>query len=143
MKSKRFGIVCLALALCSAAPADEEKAIRGVLTAQAAAWNKGDLDGFLKGYWDDEKLFFISGAKTSKGFQALKERYQMNYQADGKEMGMLTFSDVHVERLGESTAFVRGKWEVKLKAETLSGWYTLIFRKFPDGWKIIHDHTSK
>ena len=132
----------LALALAFAS-ADDDKAIRAVLSSQEAAWNKGDLDGFMAGYWNSEKLFFISGAKTSRGWKAVKERYEKTYKAEGKEMGMLAFSELNVEVLAADAAVVRGKWELKLTKETVGGWYTLVFRKFPDGWKVTHDHTSK
>ena len=140
----RLGFVCLILIVgVAAAPADEEKAIHGVLDAQAKAWNKGDLAGFMAGYWKDDGLFYISGGKTVKGWKALKERYETAYQGEGKEMGTLTFSEVNVELLGSDAALVRGKWEVKTTKETVGGWYTLILKKFPDGWKVTHDHTSK
>lgn len=152
MTRARLGLVLLvftaALAFGSrpmpaAAPADDEKAIRSVLEAQVTAWNKGDLDGFMAGYWNDDKLFYISGGKSVEGWKPLKERYQKAYQADGKEMGKLTFSELHVEAFGPDAALVRGKWEVKMKEETVGGWFTLAFRKFTDGWKVTHDHTSK
>jgi len=133
----------LALTLCLAAPADEEKAIRSVLDGQVVAWNKGDLDGFMAGYWNSQKLFFISGAKTSQGWKAVKERYVQTYKSEGKEMGTLAFSELNVDVLAADAAVVRGKWELKLSKETVRGWYTLVFRKFPDGWKVTHDHTSK
>jgi beta-aspartyl-peptidase (threonine type) len=134
----------LAFALCfAAAPSDDEKAVRAVLDAQVAAWNKGDLAGFMAGYWNDDKLFFISGGKTTQGWKAVKERYEKAYQADGKEMGKLTFSEVNVELIGDKAALVRGKFELKTTQETTAGWYTLLVKKFPDGWKVVHDHTSK
>lgn len=132
----------LALGLAFA-PADDEKAIRAVLDSQVAAWNKGDLDGFMAGYWNSEKLFFISGAKTSQGWKAVKDRYEKTYKAEGKEMGTLAFGELNVDVLASDAAVVRGKWELKLSKETVGGWYTLVFRKFPDGWKVTHDHTSK
>jgi beta-aspartyl-peptidase (threonine type) len=140
----RLAVAFLAIISCvAAAPADDEKAIRAVLDAQAKAWNKGDLDGFMAGYWKNDNLFYISGGKSLKGWTALKERYQAAYQGEGKEMGTLTFSDVNVELLATDAALVRGKWEVKTSKETAGGWYTLIVKKFPDGWKVTHDHTSK
>lgn len=138
-----FAAATFAPCSLTATAADEEKAIRDVLNAQAAAWNKGDLDGYMAGYWNDERLFFISGGNATQGFKATKERYQKAYQADGKEMGKLKFSDVKVELLGPDAAMVRGKWEVTNSKETFGGWYTLVLRKFPNGWKITHDHTSK
>ncbi|MDB5306645.1 MAG: Calcium/calmodulin dependent protein kinase Association [Gemmataceae bacterium] len=127
----------------AAAPGDDEKAVRGVLDAQVAAWNKGDLDGFMAGYWNDDGLFYISGAKSVQGWKALKERYQKAYQGEGKEMGKLKFAELNVETLGPGVALVRGKWEVTMSKETVGGWFTLVVRKLADGWKVTHDHTSK
>lgn len=153
VRSLRHALLCflvfsttLLLILASAqaeAPGSEEKAVRAVLDVQVTAWNKGDLDGFMSGYWNDAKLFYISGAKSVQGYKALKERYQQAYQGEGKEMGRLTFSEVNVESFGSDAALVRGRWEVKTEKETVGGWFTLAFRKFPTGWKITHDHTSK
>jgi beta-aspartyl-peptidase (threonine type) len=138
----------LALVAPAARAADEEKAVRGVLDAQAVAWNKGDLDGFMAGYWNDDKLTFISGGDITFGWKKTKERYEKRYKADGKEMGQLTFSDLHTELLAPDTAMVRGKFELLLakekdeKKKTPRGRFTLIVKKFPDGWKVVHDHTS-
>jgi beta-aspartyl-peptidase (threonine type) len=140
------------LALLAFAPlsraADDEKDIRAVLDAQTIAWNKGDLDGFLSGYWNDDKLTFISGGDITFGWKATKERYIKRYKSDGKEMGKLTFSDFHAEVLSPTAAVVRGKFELTFakekdaKKKTARGRFTLILKKFPDGWKITHDHTS-
>ena len=135
--------LALAVILAIGAPADDEKAIRGVLDAQVAAWNKGDLAGFMAGYWNSDKLFYISGGKSAQGWKALKERYEKIYQGEGKEMGKLAFSELNVELLSGDAALVRGKWEVTMTKETVGGWFTLIVKKFPDGWKVTHDHTSK
>lgn len=120
----------------------DQVAVHKVLTDQMAAWNKGDLDGFMKGYWKDPGLFFISGGKSVKGFDALRKRYETAYQGDGKEMGKLTFGELHTEPLGPAR-LVRGTWEVKTSKETVTGWFTLVFKKVGGEWKIVHDHTSK
>ena len=137
--SLSFGLGLVA----GAAPVDDVKAVRAVLDAQVVAWNKGDLNEFMAGYWNNEKLFFISGAKSVEGWKALKERYEKAYQGEGKEMGKLKFSEVNVEMLAADAALVRGKWEVAMSKETVSGWFTLVVKKLPDGWKVTHDHTSK
>jgi beta-aspartyl-peptidase (threonine type) len=137
----------LPLAIVLALPAFGQdspvKPVLAVLTAQADAWNKGDLGKFLATYWDSDELVFYSGGTISKGHRAVAERYRKNYQADGKEMGQLTFTGLEVELLGPDTALARGRWKVEMKKETPEGLFTLVLRKFPDGWKIIHDHTSK
>ena len=102
----------------------------------------------MAGYWNDEKLTFISGGDITFGWKKTKERYEKRYKADGKEMGKLTFSELQAEVLSPTAAVVRGKFELTLEKEkdekkkTPRGRFTLILKKFPDGWKITHDHTS-
>lgn len=125
-----------------AADAGVTKAVRQVLDNQVAAWNKGDLKGFMAGYWPSPKLSFFSGKDKTRGWQATLERYQKRYQAEGKEMGKLTFREIEIEPLGPDSAWVRGRWQLQLTKEKVGGLFTLIFKKFPDGWRIVHDHTS-
>ena len=118
-------------------------AVERVLHAQQDAWNRHDLDAFMDGYWKSPDLTFFSGAKESKGWQATIERYRATYQSAGKEMGELEFSELKIEPLGPESAFVRGVWQLTMSdGKTPHGRFTLVFRKFPEGWKIIHDHTS-
>jgi beta-aspartyl-peptidase (threonine type) len=133
-------LAVLAAALAADPAADQ---IRAILTTQADAWNKGDLNGFLMTYWDSPDLVFYSGGTVTKGLKGVAERYRKNYQADGKEMGKLTFSDLEAEALGPDRAMARGRWKVVTSKETSEGLFTLVLKKFPDGWKIVHDHTSK
>lgn len=141
-------LTTVARATGASTPAADEKDIRAVLDAQVTAWNKGDLDGFMAGYWKDDGLTFISGGDITSGWKKTKERYVKRYQADGKEMGKLTFSELHVEAFSPNAAMLRGKFELAFEKEkddkkkVARGRFTLILRKFPDGWKITHDHTS-
>ena len=123
-------------------PAKDRTAIQRVLDDQAAAWNKGDLVGFMKGYAESDDLTFFSGNNKTKGWKATLERYQKSYQADGKEMGRLTFSELSIETLGADHALVRGRFRLQLKSDNPTGIFTLVMRKTPAGWRIIHDHTS-
>jgi beta-aspartyl-peptidase (threonine type) len=117
---------------------------KAMLLDQEAAWNRGDLDGFMAGYWNDEQLTFASGDTVTRGWQATMDRYRKRYQAEGKEMGTLTFSDQEYEPLGADVVLVRGRWALALtkSEERPSGLYTLVVRKKPDGWKVVYDHTS-
>lgn len=126
----------------SASEAAASKAILAVLDKQVAAWNRNDLEGFMAGYRNSEDLSFFSGGIKTHGWNTTLERYRNRYQSDGREMGHLDFSDLQVEMLGPQTAFVRGHWNLKMTTGAQGGLFTLIFRKFADGWKIIHDHTS-
>ncbi len=133
----------LAWCCVSALQAQEpHEAIRAVLDAQATAWNKGDLEGFMQGYWQSPELTFYAGNVKTKGYQATLERYRQKYQADKKEMGKLTFAELTIEPLGADHALVRGRYHLKLTKEESTGIFTLIVRKTPAGWKIVHDHTS-
>lgn len=122
--------------------ADADAAVRQVLAEQAAAWNRGDLDAFMRGYWLSHELSFFSGKDAQRGWQETLERYRTRYQGEGREMGQLTFSDLEVEPLGPDAAWVRGRWQVVTSKQTLQGLFTLVFRRQPEGWRIVHDHTS-
>jgi len=123
------------------APAPED-AIKQVLDDQVAAWNKGDLDGFMKGYWKSPDLTFFSGNNKKQGWLATKDRYVKDYKSEGKEMGQLSFTDLQIEMLGADNAFVRGRFQLVMEKDKPTGLFTLIFKRTTDGWRIIHDHTS-
>jgi ketosteroid isomerase-like protein len=117
--------------------------IKKVLDQQERDWNKGDLDAFLLGYWNSPGIVFQSGGDKNVGFDAMRERYRKRYKAEGKAMGVVVFSDVEIQPLAPDAAFVRGRWGLTMPdGKKPGGLFTLIFKKFPDGWKIIHDHTS-
>ena len=130
------------LALVPALRADDAADIRKVLDDQVVAWNKSDLAGFMKGYWNSKELTFVSGKDVTRGWQETFDRYKKRYQAEGKEMGKLAFTDVDVKILAPGVAMVTGKFELTLSKETPSGRYTLIVKKLDEGWRIVHDHTS-
>ena len=127
--------------------ASDKAAARAVLDAQVAAWNKGDLDGFMAGYWRDDNLMFTSGDRITKGWDATRDRYLKRYftpDKDGKlaDRGELSFGELQVESLSPTAVLVRGRYFLKVGARTDTGRFTLTFRKLPDGWKITSDHTS-
>lgn len=122
--------------------AKAEAAIRQVLQSQVDAWNHHDLDSFMAGYWRSPDLTFFSGTTETKGWEPTIARYEKNYQAEGRSMGTLSFSDLRVEALGPDAAFVGGRFQLVMpEGKQPHGLFTLIFRKFPEGWRIIHDHT--
>jgi beta-aspartyl-peptidase (threonine type) len=129
--------------LAYGAPATTESTVRAVLDAQENAWNRGDLVDFMTGYWKDDRLTFFSGDTITSGWQKTYDRYQQRYRADGKEMGRLSFSDIQIEPLGDTAAFVRGRWKLTMKdGKTPNGLFTLFFRRIDGNWRIVHDHTS-
>jgi len=116
--------------------------VRKVLDEQVAAWNKGDLDAFMEGYRKGDELRFYSGDDIQIGWQATIERYRKRYQAEGAEMGKLEFRELSIETLGTDAALVRGRWHLTRTKDTPHGLFTLIVKRFPEGWRIVHDHTS-
>jgi len=136
-------VVVVPLAASFGGADDPQVAIEQVLHMQQDAWNRHDLDAFMSGYWDSPDLTFFSDAKPTSGWQATLERYRATYASTGHEMGKLDFSELRIEMLGPQAAFVRGAWHLTMSdGRTPHGRFTLIFRQFPGGWKIIHDHTS-
>jgi ketosteroid isomerase-like protein len=122
---------------------DVTSAVEQVLHRQQEAWNRRDLETFMAGYWNSPDLTFFSGAQKTSGWQSTGERYRNKYQSEGKEMGQLEFSDLNIQELAPDAAFVRGAWHLTMSDGKMPhGLFTLVFRKFPDGWKIVHDHTS-
>ncbi len=136
------GVVCLVFVGAGSA-ADAKDDVRKVLDDQVAAWNKGDVEGYMKGYWQSDELTFYSGGTATKGWKATLERYKKNYTAAGKKMGTLAFADVEVTPISDTHAVVLGKWKLTGLDEPAEGLFTLIVKKLPEGWRVVHDHTSK
>ena len=119
---------------------DAAKEIRKVMDDQAAAWNRGDLEAFMKGYWNSEKLVFV-GSEVTRGWQPTLDRYKTAYGTREK-MGTLTFSDLEITLLSNDAAVVLGSWSLARATDNPHGKFTLVFRKFKEGWRIVMDHTS-
>lgn len=133
--------VCRAQARTAESSGSSE--IEHVLRTQQDAWNRHDLEGFMTGYWNSPQLTFFSGATEREGWQATLDRYRSVYASPGHEMGKLEFSGLRIEMLGADAAFARGAWRLTMPdGKTPHGLFTLVFRRFPQGWKIVHDHTS-
>jgi len=129
--------------LCSGSP-NPEAEVRGLLERQQAAWNKHDLEGFMAGYWKSEDLTFFSGGSVTRGWQPTLDRYRKRYQGEGREMGKLEFRNLRIEMLGNDAAFARGEYWLTLSdGKTPHGIFTLIARRLPEGWRLVHDHTSE
>jgi len=142
-RSVAFAILLAAALHVFSQTADPKSAIEQVLHTQQDASNRHHLDAVMTGYSNSPDLTFFSGAKETKGWQATIDRYRATYTSAGKEMGHLEFSELRIEPLGPESAFVRGVWQLTMSdGKTPHGRFTLVFRKFSNGWKIIHDHTS-
>jgi uncharacterized protein (TIGR02246 family) len=122
---------------------DADKGVRAVWTTQVEAWNRGDLEGFMAGYWKSPDLVFFSNGTETRGWQATLDRYRARYQAEGKEMGTLDFPELDILTLGPDAAMARGRWRLKMRdGKESSGMTSVVFRKLPEGWRIVHDHSS-
>ena len=130
----------LGLVSAAIAQSDASKEIRKVMDDQAAAWNRGDLEAFMKGYWNSEKLVFV-GSEVTRGWQPTLDRYKRSYGTREK-MGTLTFSDLEITILSKDAAVVLGSWSLARATDNPHGKFTLVFRKFKEGWRIVLDHTS-
>jgi ketosteroid isomerase-like protein len=137
--------ICLAVVSRSsiASPADssDESQIRAVLEMQTAAWNRGDIDTFMTSYWKSEQTEFLGAAGIAHGWQAVLDRYHHSYP-DRKSMGTVSFSDLEVHLTCADAAYVVGKFHLVREADQPSGVFSLDFRKFSEGWRIVLDHTT-
>jgi ketosteroid isomerase-like protein len=134
--------VFLALAPAAAkASSDVASEIRAVMFAQVTAWNRGDIDGFMAGYARSEATEFVGGNKITRGWQTVRDRYRKKYDSREK-MGRLTFSEIKVTPLSADAAIVLGRWRLVRQNDQPHGIFTLLFRRTPAGWRIVHDHTS-
>ena len=117
-------------------------AVRAVIEEQAAAWNRGDVAGYMEGYAKEETTTFVSGDTITRGWQTVLERYKSRYDTREK-MGTLTFTDLELKPLSEFYFMATGRWQLTLSdGGTPHGRFTLIFRRTNAGWRIVHDHTS-
>lgn len=116
-------------------------AIVQVLDAQQKAWNRGDVDAFLEGYWHSPELTFAGSNGIARGWDAVLARYKKNYP-DRAAMGQLDFSDLEFRFLGADAALVLGHWHLARAQGDVGGVFSLVWQRFPEGWRIIHDHTS-
>jgi ketosteroid isomerase-like protein len=120
----------------------DEAAIRAVMAAQVAAWNRGDVDGFMNGYARSGATEFVGGDTLTRGWQTVRDRYKKKYDSREK-MGTLRFSELRITLLSGDAALVIGRWGLIRKSDKPHGRFTLLFRRTPQqGWRIVHDHTS-
>jgi ketosteroid isomerase-like protein len=127
--------------LTRGAGTDSASEIRAVMSAQVAAWNRGDIDGFMAGYARSANTEFVSGDKITRGWQTVRDNYRKKYDSREK-MGLLKFSEIKVTPLASDAAIVLGRWQLVRRKDKPHGTFTLLFRRTPAGWRIVHDHTS-
>src|SRR5437764_152451 len=150
---KSFFVIALLLTLIGAftatlgtlaqskSKANRPNNIRAVLDAQAAAWNRGDIESYMNGYDRSPKTEFVGADSITRGWQDVLDRYKKRYDTREK-MGTLAFSDLEITMLSSDAALVLGRWRLKRANDEPHGTFTLLFRKRKAGWRIVHDHSS-
>ncbi len=126
---------------CYTSHAQDKEAVLKVLEIQQRAWNLGDIDGFMQGYWKSDSLVFVGKTAPVYGWQSTIDRYKKAYP-DKSAMGQLTFTILQAKVLDANNAFVLGAWNLKRDKDAPGGYFTLWFRKINGEWKIVCDHTS-
>lgn len=119
----------------------DEKAIRDLMGRQSSAWNKGELDNFMKGYWENDSLMFVGKSGVTYGYKATLENYKKGYP-DKTAMGELSFTLIKIDKISREYIFVVGKWHLKRTIGDLQGHFNLLFQKINNAWVIIVDHSS-
>jgi beta-aspartyl-peptidase (threonine type) len=123
--------------------AEVQESVKHTLVSQIEAWNHGNLERFMQGYWHSPELTFFSADGITKGWEPTLQRYRKRYRGEGRQMGQLDFQDLDIDVLSRRAAVVTGKWQLTMPDGTKPhGVFTLVVKKMPGGWKIIHDHTS-
>jgi ketosteroid isomerase-like protein len=136
-----FFIVSMLLAGSIQAQSNDEKAIIKLLSEQDEAWNRGDLEGFMKGYWKNDSLMFIGKSGITYGWQKTLDNYKKGYP-DTAAMGKLNFEYIEMKELSANYFFVVGKWHLTRTIGNLDGAFTLLLRKINNIWMIVKDHSS-
>jgi uncharacterized protein (TIGR02246 family) len=138
-------ITLAVLAGASAGFADQQADVLAVMNAAEAGWNAGDLEAYMQSYWHSDQLRFAGGDRVNYGWEKVLAGYQKSYP-DKAAMGTLTFSEMDVTLLGAEAAIVFGHWHLDRAGdqpdEAPQGLFTLLLRRLPEGWRIVHDHTS-
>lgn len=125
----------------AADPSLNEEPVKALLLQQQADWNRGDVTAFMQGYWDSPQLTFAGSTNFTRGWKPVLERYQRSYP-DKAAMGHLDFSDLEIRLLGTDAALVLGRWHLTKDSGATGGIFTLVLQHFPEGWRIVHDHTN-
>ena len=134
-------ILGMLISVSSIAQTKDEQIIRSMLADQISFWNKGDIPGFMQGYWDNDSLVFVGKNGPTYGYNNTLRNYQKNYP-NKDYMGILNFDILSVQPMEKDHFFVIGKFMLQRKVGDASGHFTLIFRRIKGVWKIVSDHSS-
>ena len=138
---KKTLFICLLVLYSCLLHAQDKQAVLRVLETQPLAWNKGDINGFMQGYWHSDSLVFVGKTAPQYGWQNTLNNYKKRYPGKAA-MGYLTFTIIKLQLLDKTNAFMLGGWHLKREKDALGGYFTLWFRKINGEWKIVCDHTS-
>ncbi len=138
---KTIVLLSLMLLLCTFSFAQDQRAITNLLEKQRLAWNRGDLEAYMQGYWKSDSLLFVGKSGPKYGWKTTLENYKKNYPDDAA-MGTLTFKILQVNVLDLKNAFVLGAWHLKREADEPEGFFTLWLKRIKGEWKIVADHSS-
>ena len=141
---KRIGwmwVAVFCLAGCQPDPGSLEAQVREVILQGEASWNEGSIEGYMETYWESPELRFASGGKVTFGWQETLDGYLKRYP-DRAAMGRLVFSDLDIRILSDEAALAFGAWRLEREDDEPHGLFTLQLRRFDEGWRIVHDHTS-
>lgn len=147
MRSKRNALLLLALLTAAGCMSPKlitqnaTQATEEILTKQQLSWNRGDLNGFMEGYWKNDSLQFIGRNGVTYGWEKTLQNYRTSYPSP-EAMGKLTYDILSVKTLHSDLAYVTGRWKLDRSAGNLNGHFTLLLRRTPEGWRIISDHSS-
>ncbi|MGF7230838.1 YybH family protein [Arachidicoccus sp.] len=134
-------IVVLTFSFSFAQKSSTRQAILHVMQSQQIAWNNGDIDGFMKGYWKDDSLQFVSSKTITYGWREILDHYKKSYP-NKASMGVLQFSNLQIQQLSPKACFVIGVWHLNRVKDEVGGHFTLLFKKINNYWVIVVDHTS-
>ncbi|MDB5230407.1 MAG: hypothetical protein JWN76_1212 [Chitinophagaceae bacterium] len=141
MKNFIFTFLTLLIAVSASTQNSDEQKIREILSTQTKAWNKGQIENFMVGYWQSDSLVFIGKNGPTYGYQKTLENYKKGYP-DTSHMGQLKFTLLSLKKLSPEYYFVIGKWNLQRSVGDVGGSFTLLFRKIKGRWLIVSDHSS-
>ncbi|MGI4021292.1 MAG: YybH family protein [Janthinobacterium lividum] len=119
----------------------DKRTITNLLEKQRLAWNRGDLEGYMNGYWKSDSLLFVGKVGPKYGWKTTLENYKKSYP-DDDAMGTLTFNILQINVIDLKNAFVLGGWKLKREKDEPQGFFTLWLRRIKGEWKIVSDHSS-
>ncbi len=127
---------------CATTSQTPAAAITDILTIQADAWNRGDVDAFMNHYWKSDELTFSSSGNTTRGWSQTLDNYKRRYPTR-ETMGRLAFDDLEIRLLNDKAALVLGRWHLAREPDPVGGNFSLVFQHIDGRWLIVHDHTSR